>query len=566
MNILLKRFTFIFSFLLLFFLFSKDTYAATYYVAKTGDNGNPGTEADPFLTVNKGVSVLTPGDTLYVKAGTYAESLEDVIPSGTSWDNPVTVAAYPGDTPTLLPVSVVDGSRVLFFDGSSGTDSYIIIDGFVLDASSVTSDAIKITNGSNHIRIQNSEIENSNNQGVLIVASSGYNEFLNDTIHDNGDATGEHGMYIGSDHNTVRDSTIYSNFSDGIKLNDGIDNSYSTQNNIYRNKSYSNGESGIEATLASNNLIYNNIVHDNQFGIRLRAGGQSQKIYNNTIYHDTNGGIYFDSDYSDTIVSNNIVSKEITIGISIGATVSNTTLQNNLVSNNATNYSDSGTGTTLSNNLIGDTYLTRFVNAQQNNFQLVSTSDAIDNGITLSEVTSDYAQISRPQGSAYDIGAYEYAQSSTTTSTPTPNPASPSTTVGGAYSPSVKLVADATGSTGISSSEGAGASFEGTTSPHATIEIHIKTENGKSIPGIVTADGDGNWSWTPPSFLSPGQYSATFTAQDGEGNRGTTSLEFTIDESGESKVTQVTQETNSPVNQNVFQKIINFIRKLFSIS
>jgi len=45
--------------------------AATYYVATTGDDANSGTLAQPFRTLGQGVSVLRPGDTLYVRAGTY---------------------------------------------------------------------------------------------------------------------------------------------------------------------------------------------------------------------------------------------------------------------------------------------------------------------------------------------------------------------------------------------------------------------------------------------------------------------------------------------------------------
>src|SRR5262249_18330399 len=57
----------------------------TYYVSPTGSDSNPGTFARPFATVNRGVRVLRPGDTLLVRKGTYPEALRNVIPSGTSW-------------------------------------------------------------------------------------------------------------------------------------------------------------------------------------------------------------------------------------------------------------------------------------------------------------------------------------------------------------------------------------------------------------------------------------------------------------------------------------------------
>jgi hypothetical protein len=49
-----------------------------------------------------------------------------------------------------------------------------------------------------------------------------------------------------------------------------------------------------------------------------------------------------------------------------------------------------------------------FVDAANKNFALQSGSPGIDAGQTISEVTVDFAGAPRPQGSTYDIGAYEY--------------------------------------------------------------------------------------------------------------------------------------------------------------
>src|SRR5690349_3598285 len=71
--------------------------AENYYVATNGSDSNPGTEEQPFQTLDRGVHDLSPGDTLYVKNGTYT-GLRQItsIPSGASWDKPVTIAAYQG--------------------------------------------------------------------------------------------------------------------------------------------------------------------------------------------------------------------------------------------------------------------------------------------------------------------------------------------------------------------------------------------------------------------------------------------------------------------------------------
>jgi hypothetical protein len=70
---------------------------------------------------------------------------------------------------------------------------------------------------------------------------------------------------------------------------------------------------------------------------------------------------------------------------------------------------DYGSGTTLSHNLTTDP---KFVNAAGGDFRLRPDSPAINKGVSLSEVTYDYAGVPRPQGSGYDIGAYEYNSAS----------------------------------------------------------------------------------------------------------------------------------------------------------
>lgn len=69
-----------------------DAAPTTYYVATTGSDNNPGTQAAPFRTLSRGVTVLQPGDTLRVGPGTYTETLDN-IPSGTSWSSTVAVWA-----------------------------------------------------------------------------------------------------------------------------------------------------------------------------------------------------------------------------------------------------------------------------------------------------------------------------------------------------------------------------------------------------------------------------------------------------------------------------------------
>ena len=65
---------------------SVDVQAGTYYVRKSGNDGNSGTTpAQAFLTIKKAATVASAGDTVYVGAGTYTDKAE-VSNDGTSTD------------------------------------------------------------------------------------------------------------------------------------------------------------------------------------------------------------------------------------------------------------------------------------------------------------------------------------------------------------------------------------------------------------------------------------------------------------------------------------------------
>ena len=72
--------------------------ASAYYVdgsKRVAHDNNPGTEARPFKTIGRGVQSRQPGDTLFIKAGTYREKV-NLTRSGTQ-ARPIRIQAYPGD-------------------------------------------------------------------------------------------------------------------------------------------------------------------------------------------------------------------------------------------------------------------------------------------------------------------------------------------------------------------------------------------------------------------------------------------------------------------------------------
>ena len=49
--------------------------AAEYYTATNGSDGATGSIESPFATIQRGIDVLAPGDTLFIRGGHYHESV-----------------------------------------------------------------------------------------------------------------------------------------------------------------------------------------------------------------------------------------------------------------------------------------------------------------------------------------------------------------------------------------------------------------------------------------------------------------------------------------------------------
>ena len=154
-------------------------------------------------------------------------------------------------------------------------------------------------------------------------------------------------------------------------------------NNIFRNnKIYGNVTRGVIISKGDGSLFYNNLVYKNARGVEI--DGTNIKIYNNTIYGNAGTCLW--------ILSG-----------------SGHKLQDNICyGNNIDGVTNNGSSSTISSNLSGNP---SFVDGSGGNFALSSNSAAIDAGISLSEVTTDFVGTARPQGQAQDIGAFEYLSS-----------------------------------------------------------------------------------------------------------------------------------------------------------
>lgn len=94
-----------------------------YYVATTGNDSNPGTFSQPFLTITKGLSMLSAGQTLLVRAGTYAVSN---LTRSTTWASTTTIAGYGNEVPIINASGSTSSPRAgIYFSSSSRRERWI---------------------------------------------------------------------------------------------------------------------------------------------------------------------------------------------------------------------------------------------------------------------------------------------------------------------------------------------------------------------------------------------------------------------------------------------------------
>lgn len=386
-------------------------HAATYYVATTGNNSNPGTEDSPFLTIGHALDTMVSGDTTYVMAGTYTSGGLRFKKSGTR-SQPIQLLAMPGAMPIISFQNGISGGlvvgedKVLIQNGSSSLTpiGWIVIEGFEIRNGK---EGIKLVNG-HDIVIRRNWIHD-NGMGVLGFAIRvtidrnriNYNGKFTQCANDSSHCNKDHGIYLSGNSLTVTNNLIYDNLANGIVIAGSgsfnpswhANREYWTSNNwIIANNTlaYNRYRPGIVVWGSNciNARIENNIFHENSVmlstsspqGVEFVSGSGSLgiKIRNNQFFASGSGGqqALGTGQPSDLVYTGNIVNVSNPEFINAPATLPASPI-----------------------------------------FSLTARSPAIDKGLPLPEITTtSFDGITRPQGGAYDIGAYEYRSGNDTQS------------------------------------------------------------------------------------------------------------------------------------------------------
>jgi len=80
--------------------------AASYFVSSSGSDASLGTIDQPFLTIQKAATIVTAGDTVFIRAGVYRET---VTPKNSGAPNaPIMFMPYNGESVTVSGADVID--------------------------------------------------------------------------------------------------------------------------------------------------------------------------------------------------------------------------------------------------------------------------------------------------------------------------------------------------------------------------------------------------------------------------------------------------------------------------
>lgn len=444
---------------------------ATYYISTTGNDTNSGTIGSPWKTLAKASTTLNAGDTVYIRGGTYADRGVTWLPTIGTAISPVSVLAYPGETP------VYNGSHcavAFLVVGTSGPSKYTTFNGLT--------------------------VKNYGRQGE---AASGS------------------GMWFGYDL-TIGDwnqgckvqSCIFQNIGSAINLDHGIYLSYGVKDfecsnntfisiagaclqcwhapgpervDMWNNQCFGAHWGLVSGDSSSAITVTNNLFVDMTVGIDLHLAGET----------DLNGT-------HDCHVYNNIF-RACGTAILLGHSTGFTADSNCFFANTTINY----TGTSA---VLTDPKHHNYVIDGSGDYHLSTGSSCIGAADSATSKALDFDGVTRPQGGSYDIGPYEFVSADTTPPTLT--------------SPTGTATSDTTADCTVSTNEGNGTLYCWVTTNSTETAANI-VANGDTL----TVSSTGVKTFNMIGLSASTTYYAHFAHRDAATNlsSASNSTSFTTD-------------------------------------
>jgi hypothetical protein len=420
--------------------------AATWYVAPGA--AGAGSSESPFGTIQDGIDAAQPGDVVVVAAGKYSESLRTVRAGSSSARITVRAAGARGS------VIVTLHGRVLTVG-----HAYVSVEGLVLDGQYGADDIVRVNRMANGFTLRNVEVRRSSKNGIAIGGPSGVlitDSLIHHTLNAAGGRTDAHGIAAGAVRGlTIQNTEIHTFSGDAVQVDparsspgwddvriercrlwlaplaaatngfaagivpgeNAVDtkssSSFARAHITIRDTDAWGFRDGLIGNMAAYNLKENIdavldrvSVWNSEIGFRVRGAGTTLPTgawarVQNAVVHHTAVAFRYEDDVEHLRAWN------VTIGAGVDRSFA------------SANSSDAGVD--VQNLLLLGTALplvarassslavaaSSFVDAAKNNYQLAAGSAAVDAGASIAQVTVDRQNTPRPQGIAYDIGAFE---------------------------------------------------------------------------------------------------------------------------------------------------------------
>ncbi len=395
----------------------------TYVVTPSGNDANSCTQTSPCRQIRRALSLVRAGDVINVADGSY---LGFTIQNLNGASGRLITIIAPGRNAVATPTTDRTDNRDNILISQS---SFIALDG--LRSLSAPRAGLRVDR-SNNVTVRNGVFGNNTTWGL-------YTNHSDDLLIEANEAYGsttEHGIYVSNsgDRPVVRGNQVHNNNAAGIHMNadlsqggDGLITGAVVENNVIYNNGRAGGAAinmdGVQNSVVRNNILYNNHASGiAMFRIDGASGPTGNQVYHNTIDMASDGRYCLritDTAGRNTVRNNILYTRNTSRGglsFNTAADVTNTDSSHNIFGGAAFITPDDGvTRHTLAawqamgheaNSFETSDLNALFVNPGMD-YHLRAGSPAIDRGLRLTDVTTDFEGHNRPRGASSDIGADE---------------------------------------------------------------------------------------------------------------------------------------------------------------
>lgn len=284
---------------LIFLCFTAFSSASVFYVSPAGDDGNPGTQDQPWRSLIYAALTVRAGDTVLIADGDYAGGVKIggiKTPNPGRADAPITFRAINPGGPTVW--GDVSASTDAFWISNS---DWVVVEGLTIRNASRVGLYVDV---SHHVTVRHCILLNNRTQGILTSYSDDTDLEYNECAY----SIEQHGIYLScsGDRAILRNNVCHDNAECGIQFNGngkGVKPSFGTHGDgiiqdcqVIGNILYNNGLVGsgaalnllsVRSSLIADNLIYNNGAGTIAMGNDNLASATQWGCKNNRIIHNT---------------------------------------------------------------------------------------------------------------------------------------------------------------------------------------------------------------------------------------------------------------------------------------